>query len=181
MGRLVGGLGREHCWGCFGVRQGVSSGLLNKRVHRNKLSTWIWWKFDQWPGLCCKQARCSQAELGVCVVLAAAAGHARHGGGPQALPAEGCLWTMSFLGGSRGSSAPGQTEAAVTHLHGSMCVSEYPNLCKAVPNLSTAFDYRLDLSHAAVKKTIHFSGIPGGSRQCQENLWTASWKQFYFR
>lgn len=85
---------------------------------------------------------------------------------------------MSFFDWSCESSLPGQMEAAVTHLHGKMCVSEYPNLCKAVPKLSPAFDYQLHLSQAAVRKTVHFSGIKilGGSRQCQEDLWTASWK-----
>lgn len=76
----------------------------------------------------------------------------------KVVPVEGCLGTMSFFDGSCGSSPLGQTEAAVTHLRGNICVSEHPNLCKAGPNLSTAFDYQLDLSHAAVKKTIHFGG-----------------------
>lgn len=139
-------------------------------------------KFDQQTGLCCKQVHCSHTEPGVCVVLAAAACHARQSGGP-AVPAERCLGTLSFFGGSCGSSTPGQMGVVVTHLHGNMCVTGYPNLCKAVPGLSTAFDYQLDLSHAALKETIHFSGnkILRGSKQCQENLWTASWKQFYFK
>lgn len=32
MGRLVWGPERKHCWGCFGVRQIMSSSLLNKPV-----------------------------------------------------------------------------------------------------------------------------------------------------
>lgn len=32
MGRLVGGLQRKYCWVCFGVRQVMSSSLLNKAV-----------------------------------------------------------------------------------------------------------------------------------------------------
>lgn len=141
----------------------------------------MWWKFDQWLGVCCKEVRCSQAE--VRAVPAAAACHEKRGGSSwkMSAPEESCLGTISFFNGSPGSSQPGQTEATTRHFHGNMCL-EYPNLWKAVFILSTAFVYQLDLSQAAVKKTMHFSGskikILGNSRQCQENLWTASWKQF---
>lgn len=79
-----------------------------------------------------------------------------------------------FFSRSPGSSQPGQTEAAMRHFHGNMCL-DYCNLWKAVFILSTASVYQLDLSQAAVKQSMHFTGgkikILGNSRQCQENLW----------
>lgn len=59
----------------------------------------MWWKFDQWPGLCCKEMHCSQAE--VRAVLAAAACHGKRGGSSckMSVPEESCLETISFLVG----------------------------------------------------------------------------------
>lgn len=179
MGRLVGGLEREHCWECFGVRQGVSSGLLNKPVHVEFGGSLI----SGQVYVANKRITPRQSPGSMLCLLQLPAMLHEEGALAKAIPAERCLETMCGFEWSCGSSLPGQTEAAVTHLHGNMRVSEYPHLCEAVPNLSTAFDHQLDLSHAAVKKTIYFSGskILGGSRLCQENLWTAIWKLFYFK
>lgn len=142
----------------------------------------MWWKFHQWPGMCCKEVCCSQAE--VRAVLTTAACHEKRGGSSWKNVYSWKKLSRDHLifNGNPGSSQPGQTEAARRHFHGDMCL-EYPNPWKAVFILSTAFVYQLDLSQAAVKKNMNFSGskikILGKSRQCQENLWTASWKQFY--
>lgn len=57
----------------------------------------MWWKFDQWPGLCCKEVHCSQAE--VRAVLAAAACHEKQGGSSckMSVPEESYVGTISFL------------------------------------------------------------------------------------
>lgn len=87
------------------------------------------------------------AEPGVRAALAAAACHSRRGGGPhKACSCRRGVWgPRLFFNGSQVSSLPGWTEAAVTHVHDNMYVFGYPNLFKAVPNLSTTFDYQLDL------------------------------------
>lgn len=178
MGRLVGALRRKHYGGVWHEARRIIV-PLNKSVYvefGGSLISGSGYVADEVivprqslrPVLCMLQLPAMPGKVGTLM---------------KTVTAERYLETLSFFDGSRGSSLPGQKEAAVTHLQGSMGVSEYPNMCKAVPNCSTAFDYQLDLSCVAVKKIIHFNGsdILGGTRQCQQNLWTASWKQLYFR
>jgi len=113
MGRLVGGLERKHCWGCFDVRQDMSSGLLDKpvRVEFNGSLT---------SGRVCvaNERVAPRQSLGsVLCLLQLPAVPGEVGALLKAVSAERCLRIVSFFDGSCGRSSPGQMEAAVTHLH----------------------------------------------------------------